>query len=119
MTSPGDYRDQPVRPYVLTGGRSAPSRNTVRPETLVTTVRAPGRPLPPTAAPAQRALLGMCRGTLSLAEAAVHLSLPASVVMIVASDLIDSGHLSVRTPPRQVVSSKILQELINGLNKLT
>jgi hypothetical protein len=118
MTSPGDYRDQPVRRYVLTGGRSAPTRNTVRPETLVTTVRAPGRPLPVTAAPAERDLLGMCRGTLSLAEAAAYLDLPASVVMIVASDLIDSGHLSVRTPPRPVVSTDILQELLDGLNKL-
>ena len=29
-----EYRDHPVRSYVLTSGRAHPSRNTLRPETL-------------------------------------------------------------------------------------
>jgi hypothetical protein len=117
MPTPGEYRDRPVRPYVLTGGRTAPTRNTVRPETLVIAASSAG-PLPVSASRTERVLLSMCRRLLSLAEAAVHLQLPVSVVMVVASDLIDSGHLSVRTPAGAPVSSHLLEELLNGLRKL-
>jgi hypothetical protein len=117
MSRTGEYRDRPVRAYVLTGGRTAPTRNTIRPETLVLAA-APGRPLTVSATRTERALLGMCRRLLSLAEAAVHLELPVSVVMVVASDLIDSGHLSVRTPANTPVSTDLLEELLNGLRKL-
>src|SRR5215467_3496622 len=97
MPGPREYHDSPVRPYVVTGGRVAPTRNTVRPETLVIAA-SPEKPLPLSASRTERALLGICRRLLSLAEAAVHLGLPVSVVMVVTSDLIDSGYLSVRTP---------------------
>jgi hypothetical protein len=113
-----EYRDRPVRPYVLTGGRTAPTRNTVRPETLVVATKSPDKPLPVSATRTERALLGMCRRLLSLAEAAVHLELSVSVVMVVASDLIDSGHLSVRTSPSDMVNHDLLEELLNGLRKL-
>jgi hypothetical protein len=113
-----EYRDRPVRPYVLTGGRTAPSRNTVRPETLVVAAHSPQRQLPVSASRTERALLGMCRQLLSLAEAAVHLDLPVSVVLVVASDLIDSGHLSVRTSASASVNPTLLQELLDGLRKL-
>ena len=113
-----EYRDRPVRPYVLTGGRTAPTRNTVRPETLVVAAKSPSKPLPVSASRTDRALLGMCRRLLSLAEAAVYLELPVSVVMVVASDLIDSGYLTVRTPASQPVSHELLEELLNGLRKL-
>lgn len=117
MTSSGDdYRDQPVRPYVLTGGRAAPSRNTIRPETLVASE--PGRPLPATMGRAERTLLGVCRQPLSLAEAAVHLRLPVSVVVIVASDLIVSGYLSVRTPAT-TPDRQLLEEVLDGLRELS
>lgn len=112
-----EYRDRPVRPYVLTRGRAAPSRNTVRPETLVITA-SPGRPLLVSAGRTERQLLAMCQQLLSLAEAAAHLHLPVSVVMVVASDLVDSGHLSIRTPASGSAERDILQELLDGLKKL-
>ncbi|HLH59235.1 MAG TPA: DUF742 domain-containing protein [Streptosporangiaceae bacterium] len=115
--SSGDYRDRPVRRYVLTGGRAAPTRNAIRPETLVTAVPS-GRSLPVSASREERALLGICRRLLSLAEAAVHLDLPVSVVVVVASDLVDSGYLSVRSPAPPAVSRAVLEELLNGLRKL-
>jgi hypothetical protein len=118
MTSNGEYRDRPVRSYVLTGGRAVPTRNTIRPETLV--VAASGaKPLPASATRTERALLAMCQRLLSLAEAAVHLDLPVSVVVVVASDLVDSGHLSVRTPASGPVGRDLLEELLDGLRKLT
>lgn len=117
MPRTGEYRDQPVRSYVLTRGRAAPTRNTIRPETLVIAAT-PAKPLPASATRTERALVAMCQSLLSLAEAAVHLDLPVSVVLVVASDLVDSGHLSVRTQARPAVSRDILQELLNGLRKL-
>lgn len=117
MTSRGEHQFRPVRPYVLTGGRAVPSRNTIRPETLV--VAAPNAgPLPVSASRTERELLAMCRQLLSLAEAAVYLELPVSAVLVVASDLVDSGHLSVRTPASTPANSDLLEELLNGLRKL-
>lgn len=117
MPSPGEYRDRPVRSYVVTGGRSAPTRNTVRPETLVCATT-PGASLPMSATRTERELLGLCQHLLSLAETAVHLALPVSAVLVVASDLIDSGHLTVRTPASEPANIDILEELLNGLRKL-
>jgi hypothetical protein len=117
MNGTGSFPLRPVRPYVLTGGRSAPTRNTIRPETVV--VSAPdAKPLPVSASRTERALLGMCRRLLSLAEAAAHLELPVSAVLVVASDLVDSGHLTVRTLPGALVNDDLLQELLSGLRKL-
>jgi Protein of unknown function (DUF742) len=117
MSSTGEYRDRAVRSYVLTGGRTVPTRNTIRPETLVIAA-SPGKPLPVSAGRTERGLLGMCRSLLSLAEAAAYLELPVSVVLVVASDLVDSSHLSVRTPDGAPVSREVLEELLHGLRKL-
>jgi Protein of unknown function (DUF742) len=118
MSSVSEYRDRPVRCYVLTGGRAVPSRNTIRPETLVIAV-SPGKPLPVSASRTERALLGLCQRLLSLAEVAAYLHLPVSVVAVIASDLVDSGHLAVRTPAGPAVSREVLEELLHGLRKLT
>lgn len=117
MTTGGRYPIQPVRPYVVTGGRSAPSRNTIRPETIVAGARR-SEPLPPASGRAERMLLSLCRQPLSLAETAAHLALPVSAVLVVASDLVDSGHLSVRTPAIPRADNNLLQDLLNGLRKL-
>jgi hypothetical protein len=114
----GDYRDAPLRPYVLTGGRAAPSRNSLNVDTLL--IAASGeRPLPVTASRQERALLRTFRGLLSVAEAAALLGLPVSVVQVLASDLIDSGHLHVRSRPRPGGPSlDLLQEVLDGLLNL-
>jgi hypothetical protein len=118
MSAAGEYRDRPVRSYVLTGGRAVPSRNTIGPETLVFAVP-PGKPLPVSASRTERALLGLCQRLLSLAELAACLQLPVGVVAVIASDLVDSGHLAVRTPAYPPVSREVLEELLHGLRKLT
>lgn len=112
-----DYRDHPVRPYVLTSGRAYPSRNTIRPETLL--VVDPDAPPPVSATSEHRALLDMCRGVLSLAEAAVYLRLPVSLVVVIASDLVDTGHLSIRSPMRHSLpSTELLEKVLDGLRRL-
>ncbi|HEX4064029.1 MAG TPA: DUF742 domain-containing protein [Streptosporangiaceae bacterium] len=133
MSGQGEYHDRPVRLYVVTGGRVRPSRNTIRPETLLVATDT-GRQLPVSASSEERSLLRMCRRLLSLVETAVHLELPVSVVSVVASDLIDAGFLAVRgsgdepacgatrADPGDVESArpdrKLLQEVLDGLRKL-
>lgn len=112
-----DYNDHPVRPYVLTSGRAHPSRNTIRPETLLVADPDAPRPVGPTSQ--QRALLEMCGGMLSLAEAAAYLRLPVSLVVVIASDLVDTGHLQIRSAPRHTPPPvELLEKVLDGLRKL-
>ena len=112
-----DYNDHPVRPYVLTSGRAHPSRNTIRPETLLVVDPDAPRLIGPTTQ--QKALLEMCRGMLSLAEAAAHLGLAVSLVVVLASDLVDSGHLQIRSAPRHTPPpAELLEKVLDGLRKL-
>jgi Protein of unknown function (DUF742) len=133
MSGHDEYHDRPVRLYVVTGGRARPSRNTIRPETLLIAADT-NRQLPVSASTEERELLRMCHRLLSLIEAAVHLDLPVSVVSVVASDLIDAGFLTVRgsseepscggaqAEPDELVSArpdrKLLREVLDGLRKL-
>lgn len=117
MADQDDYRDSPVRSYVLTSGRAHPSRNTIRPETLL--VVEPDMPPLMSASRPQRALLDLCQGVLSLAEAAAHLRLPASLVVVIASDLVDTGHLSIRSAaPHALPDQDVLEKVLNGLRNL-
>lgn len=130
MSPRDEYRDRPVRPYVVTRGRARPSHNSIRPETLLI-VTDPERPLPVSASSEERALLRMCRQLLSLVEAAVHLQLPVSVVSVIACDLIDEGFLAMRASIDELVPGaragdarrhrpdmQLLQDVLNGLRKL-
>jgi hypothetical protein len=109
------YHDHPVRSYVLTGGRAHPTRNTLRPETLLCAVD-DGRELPLGAGRHERALLETCRGTLSLAELAAYLRLPASLVAVLVSDLIDAGYLAVRSGgAHDLPGIDLLEEVLDGL----
>jgi hypothetical protein len=116
---------RPVPSYVVTGGRARPTRNTMRPETLLVAT-ADGRQLPVTASSETRALLKMCRRLLSLVEAAAYLRLPVSVVVVVACDLVDEGFLRVsgefpsgagRARPGRP-DLDLLEEVLHGLRRL-
>jgi hypothetical protein len=120
---------RPVPSYVVTGGRARPTRNTMRPETLLVAV-GDGKQLPVTASSEKRALLKMCRRLLSLVEAAAYLRLPVSVAVVVACDLVDEGFLRVcgefpsgtdspqpdSRPGRPDLD--LLEEVLHGLRKL-
>ena len=124
MSAFGDYPERPVRPYVVTGGRARPTRNTIRPETLLAAID--GKALPVSASSEQRALLRMCRRLLSLVEASAYLQLPVSAVSVVASDLVDDGLLAMRVTSSELPHGtdrggpdlQLLQEVLNGLQKL-
>ncbi|MFS8198787.1 DUF742 domain-containing protein [Streptomyces sp. CWNU-52B] len=115
MTPPGRPGGRLVRPYVVTDGRSHPSRNTLDLVTLLIAVDGP-----PSAglSPEKRVLLELCRpGALSVVEVAGHLSLPVSVTKVLIADLMDSGHVVTRAPVPSALRSDahILQEVLDGL----
>lgn len=113
-----EYRDHPVRSYVLTSGRAHPTRNTLRPETLLLAADPPR--LPPSADRHERELVRLCRGTLALAEVAAYLRQPVSLVTVLVSDLVDAGHLIVRSnhQPHLLPDSDLLEKVLDGLRKL-
>ncbi|GAB3107309.1 DUF742 domain-containing protein [Streptomyces calidiresistens] len=108
-----------VRPSTITGGRTAPSRNTIDHATLV---------LPPTnppdqtdLGPEQQRVLRLCEpGVLSAAEISAHLDLPISVLTILISQLKDSGHVTTRSPvpPAALPDRQLLEEVLSGLRRL-
>ncbi|ONK13213.1 DUF742 domain-containing protein [Streptomyces sp. MP131-18] len=117
MSGPADgYRDTPLRPYVITGGRARAELNLAL-ETLLSAADPP-QPLPVTASAEMRDLLQMCQQRISLVEAAAHLKLPVNIVRVLASDLIRSGHLTWRSSPRaEGPSIELLKEVLDGLRK--
>ncbi|GLW07465.1 hypothetical protein Misp01_25950 [Microtetraspora sp. NBRC 13810] len=119
MSGGDEYRDSPVRAYVITDGRARPSRNTIGIDTLLLAVD-PDKPLPITTSRQHHELLRMCRRLLSLVEAAAYLELPVSVVGVLASDLVDAGRLVARPsiPEATGLDLNTLQEVLDGLRRL-
>lgn len=120
MTPPKRGQDgELVRPYVVTAGRSAPSRNTFDHITLVI-------PWPDTSRTGlgreHRRVLDLCLpGALSVAEISGYLNLPVSVLRIVLADLMDSGHITTRTPvppAHPAEDRQLLEEVLRGLRAL-
>ncbi|RJO73656.1 DUF742 domain-containing protein [Nocardia panacis] len=103
-----------VRAYVRTGGRSRATRDL----DLVTLVVASGDPAQGASADARRVMDVVRRGSLSIAEIAAYLDQPPSVIKIIASDLLDSGHLSSPTPAEALPDLALLEEVLNGLRAL-
>jgi len=124
VTPPRRGRDSGlVRPYVVTGGRSAPSRNHFDQVTLV--IAGPPE-LPRThLGPEHRRVLELCEpGALSVAEISGHLGLPLSVLRILLADLMESGHITTRAgrvedpPLAQRLDRTLLEAVLAGLRAL-
>lgn len=111
-----EYHDNPVRSYVLTSGRAHPTRNTLRPETLLCAV--PGHRPPPGRQALE--LVRLCTGTLALAEVAAHLGHPVSLVAVMVSDLVDTGHLAIRSnhQPNVQPDTDTLEKVLDALRRL-
>jgi hypothetical protein len=113
-----EYRDTPLRPYVLTGGRAGPADARVGVDTLLKAVPA-SKPLPPEATTQSRGLLRLCGGgVLSVAEAAAHLKLPVGVLRVLVGDLVESGHLHVHAGSFNEPGLELLKEVLDGLRDL-
>lgn len=112
MTGPRRDPDL-VRAYVRTGGRSRATRDL----DLVSLIVA-AKEAAPGASPDARRVIALCRSALSIAEIAAHLDLPPSVVKIVVSDLLDSGHVVTPKPAKDLPELSLLEEVLNGLRAL-
>lgn len=122
-----DDADAPlVRPYTITGGRTIPERDDL---TLITLLTAISKVSPETRhglrgmQPEHRAILGLCRRPLAVAEIASALNLPVSVTKILIGDLIEAGQLRPRPPLAFVQagglpSITVLEAVRDGLRKL-
>ncbi|MEV5364963.1 DUF742 domain-containing protein [Streptomyces cellulosae] len=111
-----------VRPYAVTGGRTAPGPSGV-PFDLIALVSldpaAPGDD--PALGPEHRALIDLCRPeTQSVAELAAGADLPVGVVRVLLGDLLERGWVTVSrpVPPAQLPDERVLREVIAGLRAL-
>ncbi|MFJ9951349.1 DUF742 domain-containing protein [Kitasatospora sp. NPDC091207] len=111
----------PVRPYVITGGRSRPTRAALAVESLVSAL--PDRPELPEDSLLNREhqrILELCRSLLSVAEVAAYLGLPLGVVKVLVGDLWDLGAVQVLPPVPQAerLPATLLEEVLVGLRQL-
>ena len=108
-----------VRPYTLTGGRSQPITGGLSLLTHVEALYAPEADLLHLQ-PEHRAILGMTRTALSMAEIAARLDLPVGVVRVLIGDLLQENLVTTfesdtaSNPPDE----NILQAVIDGLRAL-
>lgn len=107
-----------VPAYLATGGRAAPSRNTLDRLSLL---RSSGMPVTSEVRPEEHRILELLEpGALSLAEVAAHLGLPVSVAKVLVADLVDAGRLFARVPIPEAehFDRQILERVLDGLRSL-
>jgi hypothetical protein len=108
-----------VRPFALTGGRT---RHGVSDFDLMTLVVQSPEPLYGSLllGPEHEEILDLCRMPVSVAEVASSLDLAVGVVRVLLGDLLTEGRISVRAqaPVAQFPSSRIIKEVIDGLQAL-
>ncbi|MCB0989205.1 MAG: DUF742 domain-containing protein [Microthrixaceae bacterium] len=93
MTQSGPGGHDFVRPFIMTGGRTASVRDDLRLETLVR--RVPEAEVDGRMASEKMDLLRSCETPTSVAELGAELSLVVGVVKVLIEDLVESGHVEV------------------------
>lgn len=111
-----------VRPYALTGGRTAPAGDAVL--DLISVVAASG-PAPaaadaPALGPEHRRLLELCQQPTTVADVTADMDLPLGVVRVLLADLITENLIVVqpRRAPVPQARRDLLQEVLDGLRSL-
>jgi uncharacterized protein DUF742 len=107
-----------VRPYTVSDGRTKPST----PFDLMTLVVATGPATHTAEGPGQAQVLELCRRPATVAEIAAHMRLPATVVKVVLSDLVEQGAVTTRAfvpapMERQEMDIELLEAVLHGLRK--
>lgn len=109
-----------VRPYALTGGRTAPAGGEVLDLIAViaaTTQATGGRD---GLSPEHRRILRLCQRPVTVADVASATALPVGVVRVLLSDLIQEGWITVlpQRPADEQPSVDLLKEVLHGLRAL-
>ena len=110
-----------VRPYALTGGRTAPADGDVLDLIAVVVASRANRDQSLEGlSPEHRKLLTLCRRPATLADVASDTALPLGVVRVLLADLITMGRINVipQRPAEQRPSAELLQEVLHGLRAL-
>ncbi|GAA1014646.1 hypothetical protein Aple_047130 [Acrocarpospora pleiomorpha] len=107
-----------VRPYAVTGGRTAP-RMQLAMEALVSSATA-GHVDLSTLTPERQAISSLCRQVRSVAEISAMLRMPLGVARIVIADMAAEGLVHVHQP--QLDAGKpdlgLLERVLSGLRRL-
>jgi Protein of unknown function (DUF742) len=107
-----------VRPYALTGGLTRPSGQRFDLLDMVGVVRRAAQDMPQLG-PEQIEVLQRCQIPAPLVDLAAGLDLPVGVLRILVSDLRERGLVTIhRAQPAGVGDLKILQEVVNGLQRI-
>ena len=94
-----------IRPFILTGGRTAPARKGLRWETLVETVAQQAWVAKNSE---QRSVISLSLKAVSIAELSARLHLPTQVVAVVVGDLLDAGAVRIhQTDPVEIELSAL------------
>jgi hypothetical protein len=88
----GDEDDLVIRPFLLTGGRTRPTRDDLRVESLIQSLV--GATTDTLRFEARR-IVEICRDPTSIAELSAALRVPLGVVRVLVSDLAAEGRVSV------------------------
>jgi hypothetical protein len=109
-----------VRPYAVTGGRTAPTPSELPVEALVEALAAPDV----TVTPERRRILELTTAQyLSVAELSAHVKLPVPVVRTVLADLVDQKKVRVhgltRTGGHEAATTlSVLESVLDGISAL-
>jgi len=114
MTTSGP-EDGFIRPFVITGGRTEVHRSGVALDTLISAV-ADRRPRQ--LGFEHRAVIGLCREPISIAEIATSLDLPVGVINVVVDDLLEAEQVVVHHNRATSVSADVLERILNGVRAL-
>ncbi|GLX01339.1 hypothetical protein Misp02_54250 [Microtetraspora sp. NBRC 16547] len=107
-----------VRPYAVTGGRTAP-RLQLAMEALVSSMTSTHQDLS-ILTPERQAIITLCRQIRSVAEVSAMLRIPLGVTRVVISDMAAEGLVHVHQP--QLEAGKpdlnLLERVLSGLRRL-
>ncbi|GAA4486618.1 DUF742 domain-containing protein [Actinoallomurus oryzae] len=117
--SPRFDGEEPDRLYTVTGGRSHADENRLDIVTLIVSESGPE----PGMQSEHAKILAMCTGPLSVVEISAELGLPVTIVKILLADLLDTGHVTARTPVptsrwSQLPDVELLKQVLIGLQNL-
>jgi hypothetical protein len=117
-----------VRPYAVTGGRTAPADGemldllavVVATGLLARTGAGLGGDQSVKLTPEHRRILKLCENPATVADIAADTGLPVGVVRVLLADLTAQGAVTVvrERPPGQQTGNDVLQEILNGLRAL-
>jgi hypothetical protein len=107
-----------VRPYAVTGGRTAPRTNYAV-EALVSTAMSVHQDVS-TFTPEYQAIISLCRQVRSVAEISALLRMPLGVARIVIADMAAEGFVHVHQPQLDAgkPDQNLLERVLSGLRRL-